>query len=204
MRITLITLTKDRLFYTRECFKILKEKAGYPYKHFIVDNGSTDGTYRWLKDNNYRVISNKRNMGVTFGLKQAADLIKKCDLVVKFDNDCEVITDNILKKLASFCKRHKNRVVSPKIHGINHPPKGVMSGEWEKLDMVGGIFRAMPYKIFMDMAEMEILCDSKQAEYFRKNNIEAGYLLSIEANHYETTNGQKERLGDEYHKNYIF
>ena len=51
MKIAIYTLTRDRLLYTKQTFVSLWEHAGYPFDHFIVDNGSTDGTPEWLTEN---------------------------------------------------------------------------------------------------------------------------------------------------------
>ena len=50
-KIAVYTLTRDRIEYTKECFAMLESKAGIEYDHYIVDNGSQDGTVEWLKEN---------------------------------------------------------------------------------------------------------------------------------------------------------
>jgi len=48
MKIAIYTLTRDRLQYTQDCFSSLWQNAGMPFDHYIVDNGSEDGTVEWL------------------------------------------------------------------------------------------------------------------------------------------------------------
>jgi GT2 family glycosyltransferase len=72
MKIAIYTLTRDRIEYTKKCFQSLQENAGYSYDHYIIDNGSKDGTADWLKEGNYtKVIYNPENVGISNGSNQA-------------------------------------------------------------------------------------------------------------------------------------
>ena len=50
MNIAVLSLTRDRLPYTQHCFATLRENAGCEYDHYVLDQGSTDGTGDWLRD----------------------------------------------------------------------------------------------------------------------------------------------------------
>ena len=49
-RVAFLTITWDRLEYTKRCLGSLRETTDYPYDHFIVDNGSKDGSAEYLKE----------------------------------------------------------------------------------------------------------------------------------------------------------
>ena len=48
MRVAVLSLTRDRLVYTRHCFAKLHEFAGCEFDHYVLDQGSKDGTDEWL------------------------------------------------------------------------------------------------------------------------------------------------------------
>ena len=44
-----LTLCRDRLAYTQHCFETLRDNAGCDFDHFVLDQGSMDGTDEWLE-----------------------------------------------------------------------------------------------------------------------------------------------------------
>ena len=131
MKVAIYTLTRDRVDYTRQCFQLLKEKAGIEYDHFIVDNGSKDGTVEWLNDNSEqfkKIIYNGENVGIGKASNQALHYIMRdnYDLVIKFDNDCEIVSDNIIGQIAEVFNGIKEfdgeYILSPKIEGLKNQP----------------------------------------------------------------------------------
>jgi GT2 family glycosyltransferase len=201
MKIALFTLTWNRLYYTQHCFARLKELAGYDYRHLVIDNGSMDGTQDWLIDNGYETIQHPKNMGLTHGYRQAIDRLKDYDLVIKFDNDCELETPDTLKTIADFYEKHgDDYLVSPKIWGLNNPPKKqrtIMVGDYqiEVTGLVGGIFQPIARKHLSGVYELEELRDHHICNYLLSQSATIGYLTDLSANHFETTNGQLERYG---------
>jgi len=214
MKVLIFTLTHNRILYTKHCFSQLEKLAGYPYQHFIVENGSNDGTAEWLMARDqYDARFLPENKGITGGIKEVArhiiDFYPDIDLVIKFDNDCEVISADIIKRVVEFYEKNGPLwIVSPKIHGLNHPPQGCTTDQngfnVELLPHIGGIFYAMPVAGFIEMAKMPLCRDVKMSEYFVRHGFRIGYLADLHANHYETTNGQVERYGDNWHGKYIF
>jgi len=144
IKVAVFSLTKDRLFYTKKCFKSLEKKAGYKYDHYVVDNGSTDGTEKWLKENNrYIKIYNKKNKGISIASNQAlVRIIKGCnsklpfttveqdfeaykyDIVIKYDNDCLSLSNNWLKSVVELYKRNHMVAMSPYPEGLRDNPGG--------------------------------------------------------------------------------
>src|SRR3954470_1220847 len=101
MRVAVLTLTRDRLAYTRHCFSKLHEYAGCDFDHYVLDQGSTDGTAEWLRDEydpDFLCLS-PRNLGISPGMNKLLDWTQETgdhDVVVKFDNDCKLMTPNTL------------------------------------------------------------------------------------------------------------
>jgi len=102
--IAIITRAFNRLEYTIRCVNAVRDHTKYPdYVHYVVSQGSYDGTQLWL-DNMIRLESNwyphlvpihpGRNLGTTGGTRNA--LKHAVDLVVILDNDMEVLEDGWL------------------------------------------------------------------------------------------------------------
>jgi len=92
MKIAIYTLTRDRLEYTEHCFASLKAQSwGYPYDHFVFDNGSQDGTVDWLR-NEYKPFFLARD-DYNKGISLASNILLSeifhgnYDLIIKMDND---------------------------------------------------------------------------------------------------------------------
>ena len=218
MKIAVFTLTRDRLDYTRHCFETLRQKAGYPFDHYVVDNGSTDGTQDWLmsRDNLTVVRFNERNLGIAGGCGQAlsAILMKDYDLVIKFDNDCEVVSPDILKRLVEVYKSippfFSKFMLSPRVEGLAKPPRrlGEMSmGDYTIgiTDIIGGIFQPMPADCYRLYREDENLPlgrgrDGHITSWFLRMGGIIGYIEDLVVNHYESTVGQKNRFPSYYER----
>lgn len=205
MKIAIYTLTRDRIEYTKHCFGKLYENAGYPFKHFILDNGSTDGTQEYLKTlKDAKVFYSPENIGISAGSNLLLDEIMKerFDLVIKFDNDCEIPVAPMLGMVIWYYRRiEKNKfILSPQVYGINKQPH---RGRYIDVDgrsigitaIVGGLFQVVPYEIFKKYRFPTNLKpgwgqDDHFCDWAKKNGYEVGYMESPFVNHYETTNGQ--------------
>ena len=213
MKVAVYSLTRDRLDYTKHCFQTLKEKAGMEYDHFIIDNGSEDGTQEWLKTQNFKqVIFNKENVGISKASNQALEEILKgdYDLIIKFDNDCEVVSENIIGQITEIYQDIKKfdskYVLSPRVEGINHQPA---RGHYTQLaerrigitGVVGGLFHIVPRSVYRDYRYAENLPKAKGqdetfCEWARHNGCEVGYIEGLVVNHYEGTDNQAKRYPD--------
>ena len=219
MRIAIYTLTRDRLEYTKHCFASLREKAGMPFDHYVIDNGSTDGTATWLQLNSEffkKVVLLPENIGISEGSNRLLDEILKSeyDLIIKMDNDCEVVTENILVQLEAVFERLKmdNRqmVLSPRVEGINKQPRRafydhVNGYKIGVTGIVGGLFHIVPADIY---ARYRYPLDLPKAwgqdddfcEWLRKQGIKKGYIEDLVVNHYETTVGQAQRFPEYFER----
>ncbi len=207
-RVAVYTLTRDRLAYTQHCFATLASKAGVPYDHYVVDNGSEDGTVEWLQ-NTYRpkkVIRFHYNAGISRASNVALThvFMTRYDLIVKFDNDCEVVSDNILGQIVEIYEDGKvfapQYILSPAVGGIANQPKRVrytmLAGRRIGLtSIVGGLFHVVPLAVYRRYHYPENLPlargqDDHFCHWARANGCEVGYIEGLQVNHYRTTDGQ--------------
>lgn len=213
MKIAVYTLTRDRLAFTKMAFESLRKKAGYEFDHFVIDNGSEDGSAEWLegeiREKRIRSLTlNRFNAGISHGSNQALDLIlaplAEYNLIVKFDNDCVVQSANVLgqmieiyESLGSFGPTY---ILSPAVQGINRQPA---RGRFTQLagrrvgivGIVGGLFRCVPRHVYAGYRYPESLPKAKgQDDHFcdwaRKNGAELGYVEGLTVEHYLSTDGQ--------------
>lgn len=207
MKVAVLTLTRDRLAYTRHCFERLQELAGCEFDHYVLDQGSTDGTREWLSET-YRhkvLICHGENVGIHRGLNEllncAEHLGGDYDVVVKFDNDCELLQPGTLRDVAAAAL-DSDWLLSPRIEGLRNPPAAIALGrvggeQVIETAIIGGIFLAAPATIFTEhgyrFAEDGPLWgedDSRLCAWWRAQGHHVGYVERLSANHYLTTLGQ--------------
>jgi glycosyltransferase involved in cell wall biosynthesis len=196
VRVAVLTLTRDRLPYTQHCFDTLRENAGCDYHHVVLDQGSTDGTQDFLNSDlstdSYVLLP--ENIGINRGLNLLLDTIAidDYDVIVKFDNDCELLTPNTLATVCGMAIEH-DIILSPRIHGLRNPVWSF--GEWHGIDLtpiVGGIFMATPADVYQEGFRYREdvglwgTDDSDLCQHVGR----CGYVRGYDANHYLTTDGQ--------------
>ena len=129
LKVAIYTLTMNRLDYTKEMYKAMKDLTGYDFDWFVIDNGSTDGTVAWLKDKVDYAKYNRKNMGLSVGWNQAIELIKQhgdYDIYLKLDNDALTISKDWLKSMIDIFERNQNVILSPYVEGLEGSPGGVL------------------------------------------------------------------------------
>ena len=107
MKLTIATVTKNCLEYTKIFLSSLKKNLPFPCKIIVVDNNSTDGTQNFLKEQkDITVIFNKRNLGFGRANNQA---FKLCDTkyFLGINNDT-IIFPNFIKELIKIAEKHKD------------------------------------------------------------------------------------------------
>ena len=224
MKIAIYTLTRDRLEYTKHSFSTLKEKAWYDYDHFVIDNGSTDGTQKWLKANEdsfKKIILLPENIGISKGSNLALQAIYKAgqyDLIIKMDNDCEVVSDNILGQIAEIYTDAFNQefncqfILSPRVEGISRQPKRdggtQLAGRTVGYtSIVGGLFHIVPTKVYKKYTYPETLPkawgqDDHFCHWAKKTGCKVGYIEGLVVNHFETTDGQARRFPEYFERKF--
>lgn len=197
-------MTRDRLPYTQHCFATLRSHAGCQFDWFVLDQGSTDGTVEWLdRQDDLGVTYLADNIGICRGLNHLLDTVcdpADYDVLVRFDNDCEVLTPNTLKTVCDVAVEHE-AIVAPRVLGLNNPPASrctVPLGEHllDVTDILGGIFMAVPSVVFKrgfryDERFPAWTGDEAVVPWWQQRGGVAGYLHGFEVNHYLTTEGQK-------------
>ena len=208
LKVAVFTKTRDRLEYTKKSFKSLKDKAGYPYDHYVLDNGSTDGTVEWLKKRkNITIVSlEKENIGISKANNKLLEVIlkKDYDLIISFDNDCEVVSSDIIKQIVEIYEHippfYFKFMLSPKVEGLNFQPQRVDGMEIAHHTVgityiIGGIFQVMPAECYKLYRFPEELAKAKGQDedinlFFHKMGGQCGYIEDLVVEHRDTTNGQ--------------
>lgn len=223
MRIAVLTLTRDRLEYTRHCFALLEQHAGCDYDHYVLDQGSADGTAEWLFEEwlpggTFRSATRRlENVGISPGMNALLHQVSAreddeeflYDAIVKFDNDCELTADNTLRDVVQATV-NGNCLLSPRILGLLNPPqptRRLTVGEEVILDVpqIGGIFLAAPAWVYDEFRYSDRNPswggdDVEICAWFRRKGGVCGYVERLEAWHYETTGGQRERFPDYFER----
>jgi glycosyltransferase involved in cell wall biosynthesis len=201
-------LTRDRLPYTKHCFETLRRFAGCDYDHYVVDQGSTDGTPEWLEDDDtLDLFLLDENVGICRGLnlllEHSVD-VDAYDVIVRFDNDCEVVWPDTLRVAATLAAEHEV-IVAPKVEGLLSPPPTLsrfrLGGRlFLETAVLGGIFMAIPARLFgelgyrYDERNPPWGGDEQIVPWWRSRGGRAGYVAGYPVNHYETTAGQRARF----------
>jgi GT2 family glycosyltransferase/cytochrome c-type biogenesis protein CcmH/NrfG len=88
---SIIILTQNRLDQTKKCVKSIRKHTPEPHEIIFVDNGSTDGTVKWLQgqvkaNKNCCLIENKENVGLAKGRNQGINM-SQGEFILLLDND---------------------------------------------------------------------------------------------------------------------
>ena len=215
LKVAVFTLTKNRLEYTKRMSEKMFALAGHPFDWFVIDNGSADGTVEWLKTQKVKVIENPKNVGIARGWNQAIELIKKAggySIIVKLDNDAEMMSDNWLKTLVELFDRNRKLILSPYVEGLEDSPGGVLRQRMSEgspyvlindrvLGMVpflGGICWAAPIELYDDFKfdEKTFIAGNKDyliSQYANQQGYKCFYAEELRLWHIDGTKGQKEK-----------
>lgn len=206
MRIAVLSMTRDRLDYSKHCFDRLQTYGGIEFDHYVLDQGSTDGTDEWLL-HDYRpeyLYLKDENIGIVRGMNFLLDKLEgDYDVVVKVDNDCELTQSGTLKDVGELV--HDGDVLlSPRILGLRRPPQPqgefVYKGETIlDIPQIGGIFLAVPARIYDHFRYNEHSPNEDDVQlcwWWRGRGGRCGYVKRLEAWHHETTDGQQARYPD--------
>ena len=219
-RIAIFTLTYNRHEYTKMSFESLEKTAGYPYDHFIVDNGSTDGTVKYLqdlglrKDRKFHIIYNRNNKGISIASNQVIDAIGDgYDIIVKFDNDCICQTNDWLARMVEIWKRNHMLALSPYVSGLRDNPGGAPRVAYGHINNelvgitrhIGGICiftDARAYKTFRwdEDSFLHGIQDMEFSQYLLFNGWRLAYMENYQVSHGPTGTVAQKEYYPEYFK----
>lgn len=130
--VSIVILTINQLKYTKECIESIRKYTPDAHEIIFVDNSSTDGTIKWLRqlvkeNSNYKLIENRKNLGFAKGCNQGISA-SSGEYVLLLNNDV-VVTEGWL---SGMLECHNN---SPDV-GITGPMTNNISGP-QKVEAVG-------------------------------------------------------------------
>ena len=109
-KVAIIYITYNRLYYTKKTLLPLLNSSKNKFKLYIVDNGSNDGTTKFLNQlehpNIEQIIYNNKNLGLVKPTKKFWDETD-AELVGKIDNDI-LVPPNWIENLVDAHKAIPN------------------------------------------------------------------------------------------------
>ncbi len=112
--ISIILLVKDALKYVKKCVESIALHT-QNYELIIVDNGSGEQTKEYLENIDfidYTLITNDKNMGVSYGWNQGIKIAKH-DLLCFINSDCVVTKEWVPRMVEGFDYAHNVGIVGP-------------------------------------------------------------------------------------------
>lgn len=219
-KVAIFTMHYDRVEYSILTAKSMYETAGYPFKWYAMDQGSSDGTANWLSEQNIEgmtIATNLQNTGLTKGSNDCVDraLADGADIIIKIDNDVEFLTYDWLKDFVELWKQNHSYYMSPYVEGLLHNPGGSprmgysVHGK-ELLEVtphIGGIFAmisARAYKNFRWQDRFKHGNQDLEASLaFRNQGYMPVYVPKHRIRHRDGTQGQHEKYKDYFKRREI-
>jgi GT2 family glycosyltransferase/Flp pilus assembly protein TadD len=123
----MVILTWNQLDCTKECIESIRRHTPEPHEIIFVDNGSTDGTVKWLrqqvKENaTYRLIENKKNLGFAKGCNQGIEAATG-DLILLINNDVVVTAQWLAGLQEVLASAPEIGIVGPMTNNISGPQR---------------------------------------------------------------------------------
>jgi glycosyltransferase involved in cell wall biosynthesis len=207
MNVAVLTMTRDRIDYTKHCYQTLATNAGCDFDWYVVDQASDDGTQEWLSHTDATVIEMFENIGICPALNMLLDRALEpadYDVIVRWDNDCELLTQNTLRDVAEAADA-TGWILAPHVRGLLNPPPTLPSASLDRwwvseTTILGGIFMAIPSDLFTDFGYRYVETnppwsgDEAITGWWRAHGGHCGYLDGYDVNHYLTTAGQNDDL----------
>ena len=202
----------------------IKEKTDWPYEIIIWDNDSTEeGVKDYLdkidKRNNITVVHSPKNVGVWRASNELIRMASHRESLgfIKMDNDCEVVTANILTHIVGIYESvgpfDREYVLSPRVEGINNQPhrsrvEGLGGHPLGLTGHIGGLFCAIPAPVVREYRYPEDAPyasgqDNHFCAWANRRGAFVGYIEDLVVNHYETTDGQAARYPEYFLRKHI-
>jgi len=181
--VSIIMLTYNALEYTKKCIQSIQKHTKYPHEIIIVDNGSKDGTRKYLREldknfENIQIKLNQKNKGFSGGNNQGAKIAK--GKYVYFLNNDVLVSDSWLESMV-------NALEADEKIGMVGPLTNSISG----LQMVTNI----PYKDDKGFLEYAAKVRRIYSGKFTPRRRIAGFAFIMEKELYEKIGGFDESYG---------
>jgi choline kinase/GT2 family glycosyltransferase/predicted Zn-dependent protease len=135
---SIVILTFNQLEFTKQCIDSIRKHTPEPHEIIFVDNGSTDGTVKWLKgllkgNANYKLIENKQNFGFAKGCNQGIEA-SAGEYILLLNNDV-IVTQGWLSAMFEHLSSSVDiGIVGPMTNNISGFQK-VVSADYELKDL---------------------------------------------------------------------
>jgi glycosyltransferase involved in cell wall biosynthesis len=135
--VSIIILTFNELEYTKKCIESIRKHTPETHEIIFVDNGSTDGTVKWLlnlvqENNHYKLIENSKNLGFPKGCNQGIQA--SCGEYILLLNNDVLVTDGWLSGMLECLNgAHDVGIVGPMTDNISGVQK-VRDANYGSLD----------------------------------------------------------------------
>ena len=139
-KIYIVIAVFNRLKFTKDCLESLQKQSYRNFQVIVVDDGSTDGTYQYLKENypEIMILQGDGNLwwtGATnLGVKKALELSSSPDDYILTLNNDLIVADDYLAQLIHVSIQEKPCIVGSVSVNINNESKVVFAGlKWNKI-----------------------------------------------------------------------
>ncbi|MBI5634139.1 MAG: glycosyltransferase [Nitrospirae bacterium] len=134
---SIVILTYNQLEYTKKCIKSIRKHTPEPHEIIFIDNGSTDGTVKWLEklireNNNYVLIRNSVNLGFAKGCNQGIEA-SKGEYILLLNNDVIVEKKWLSGLLECLTSSPDTGIVGPMTNNISGTQQ-IVSSEYRSVD----------------------------------------------------------------------
>ena len=125
--VSIVILTFNQLKYTKECVESIQKHTPELHEIIFVDNGSGDGTVKWLRklakhNSNFKLVENKKNLGFSKGCNQGIEAATG-EFVLLLNNDV-VVTESWLGGMLECVNSASDiGIVGPMTNSVSGPQK---------------------------------------------------------------------------------
>lgn len=137
-KVTIIIPNYNGLKFMEPCFKALRAQSDQNFELLVVDNGSTDGSVKWLEDHQIPSIFLEENTGfsgaVNIGIRESVT-----PYVILLNNDTEPQPDYVKEMVKAIERSPKIFSVSSKMIQLYH--KDLMDDAGDMYSVLGWAYQ---------------------------------------------------------------
>jgi tetratricopeptide (TPR) repeat protein/cellulose synthase/poly-beta-1,6-N-acetylglucosamine synthase-like glycosyltransferase len=144
---SIVVLTFNELEYTKQCVESVMKRTPERHEIIFVDNGSSDGTVKWLKEltqkhPDYKLIGNPTNLGFAKGCNQGMQM-SSGEYILLLNNDAVVTEGWLSGMLECLESGPETGIVGPMTNYISGVQKDLFAdyGSIDHLGKYAGNFR---------------------------------------------------------------